>query len=60
MKKIEDIIESEEFKIAIRGAIQCGIEEDYIYNGEDEVYTESFDVYQALDKVIEVIKEKLI
>jgi hypothetical protein len=60
MNKIEEIIESDNFKIELSKAIEEGKEIDYYFNGEDEVGYDTFDVINATNAVIKVIERFLL
>jgi len=58
--KLITLIESENFKDAIKDGIKSGKDWEYFWNGETETTIDTFDEGTATNEVIKIIKEKIL
>ena len=54
---IADVIGSSDFQNRLKVAIECGVDEDWCWNGEDEYRVETFNADDATRYVTELLKE---
>lgn len=56
-KNIADIIKSVDFKQKLKEAIECGMDEDWRFNGEDEYRVDIFNADDATKCTLELLKK---
>lgn len=54
---IAAVIRSTDFQNRLKAAIECGVEEDWCWNGEDEYRVDTFNADDATRHVTELLKE---
>jgi hypothetical protein len=47
----------EQFKKSLIDHLSVGRQEDYVFDGQDEIMVESFDLHQACNSVLRLLKE---
>lgn len=60
VQDITSLIETANFQNRLKAAIECGVDQDWCWNGEDEYRVDIFNADEATKYVTELLKECLL